>query len=348
MITQLKLINFRNFCNKTISDLWEKNFIIGENGRWKTNILEALSILGNNSITKLNLENLVKLWENYFFIEIHDTHHWILSFSYEKDTKKRKFIINWKTVTGKKFFETSYKCISFSPIFMNLMYLSPSLRRDFLDEILSNSFWEYAHKYKEYKNILKHRNKVLQNIHEGKSQQHELSFWNEKFIESALEIYKYRYKVITFFQSSLANCLEYFNGKINKIEIHYLSKVSKDNSYQDILTYLEKNIQRDIILWKTPIGPHVDDFQIQVDGISLIQYASRWEVKSIIIWLKLLETVFIEKMTNKKPILLIDDLLSELDEHHKNMLLEKIKYYQVFISSITLKDEKKADINIKI
>jgi DNA replication and repair protein RecF len=79
--------------------------------------------------------------------------------------------------------------------------------------------------------------------------------------------------------------------------------------------------------------------------MSLIHYASRWETKSVIIYLKLLEWIFIEKKTSKKPILIIDDLLSELDESHKDMLLEKIVYYQTFISNIT---EDKNSFYIKI
>jgi DNA replication and repair protein RecF len=79
---------------------------------------------------------------------------------------------------------------------------------------------------------------------------------------------------------------------------------------------------------------------VLVNNIKLIDYASRGETKSIIVWLKLLETAFIENISKKKPILLIDDLLSELDEDHKLMLVNKIKYYQTFITSIELKTEE--------
>jgi DNA replication and repair protein RecF len=87
-------------------------------------------------------------------------------------------------------------------------------------------------------------------------------------------------------------------------------------------------------LQKTHIWPHIDDFEIKVDGINIVQYASRWEVKSIMIYLKLLEWLFIEKKTDKKPVMIIDDLISELDLSHKEMLIEKIKYYQSFVSCI--------------
>ena len=92
--------------------------------------------------------------------------------------------------------------------------------------------------------------------------------------------------------------------------------------------------------------PHIDDFEIQVDNIKLTNFASRWETKSVILWLKLLETSFIEKTTKKKPILLIDDLLSELDNNNKKILIDKIKYYQTFITSIEFKNKDKNIIKL--
>jgi DNA replication and repair protein RecF len=99
-------------------------------------------------------------------------------------------------------------------------------------------------------------------------------------------------------------------------------------------------------LQKTHIWPHIDDFEIKVDDINVVEYASRWEVKSIMIYLKFLEGTFIEEKTWKKPILLIDDLISELDESHKNLILKKIKSYQSFISSIyKVSWEKEINLN---
>jgi len=339
MITELKLINFRNFESLKLENLDKHNFIIGENWKWKTNILEAISILWNNSITWLSLEELIKKWEDYFFIEYKTESGKKLSLSYEKEKKKKTYIINNNKTTKKKFIQASYSCVIFSPIVMNIMYLSPSLRRDLIDNILKSSFPEYDILLSNYKKILKSRNKLLKNIYENKSSKKELDFWNEKFIKTAEEIYKYRFKIVNFFSSSIKNSLEYFSWKIKKIEFLYKTKITQENIENDIRVYLEKNFERDLILWRTYIWPHIDDFEILIDWNPLTHFASRWETKSIIIWLKLIEWIFIEKMTNKKPILLIDDLLSELDETHKNLLLKKLEYYQSFISSIDINNK---------
>ena len=341
MILNLKLVNFRNFTEKTLNNLEEKNFIVWENWRWKTNILEAISILWNNSVTWIKLENLVKKWKDFFFVEYENSDNDKIWFSFDKNTNKKTYFINKKKVSKKKFVDFSYKTVIFSPIIMNLMYLSPSLRRDFLDNILSNSFSDYENLLKEYKKILKHRNKTLKNIFNNKSNKEEIKFWDEKFIEKSEIIYLYRFKLVNFFINHVNWALEYFTNKVENIDFIYKTKVTEDNIWNDIKKYLNKNLDRDIILWTTSIWPHVDDFDILIDKISLTIFASRWEAKSLIIWLKLLETVFLEKKTSKKPILIIDDLLSELDKEHKNMLIKKIKYYQTFITSIESTEKQK-------
>lgn len=339
MISDIKLVHFRNFEWKKITDLSEKNFIIWENGKWKTNILEALSLLWNNSLSNLHIENLVEKWQNNFYVEYLDDQIGSVGISFDKEKKKKSYIINGKNVSKKKFIETTYKCVIFSPQGMNLFYLSPSLRREFLDNILLNSYSEYADLLKQYKKIVTSRNKLLKSIFEWKSQKTDIIFWDNHFINIAEKIYSYKFPLLNYFRSHLDTSREYFNGKIDNISLEYNTKVSPENVKQDIQDYLSKNFERDIILWKTAIWPHVDDFHVLVDGISLVEFASRWETKSVIIWLKMLETVFVEKKTGKKPILLIDDLMSELDENHKEMLTKKIKYYQTFISSISQLEE---------
>lgn len=340
MISDIKLVHFRNFTQKKIWEISEKNFIIWENWKWKTNILEALSLLGNNTVSNLQIDTLVEKWQNNFYIEYLDDQIGSVGISFDKEKKKKSYIINGKNVTKKKFVENTYKCVIFSPQWMNLFYLSPSLRREFLDSILANSFDEYSELMKDYKKIISSRNKLLKSINEGKSKKSDIIFWDNQFILISEKIYSYRFPLIQYFQSHLDTSREYFNGKIDNISLKYNTKVDPESITKDIAEYLQINLERDIILWKTAIWPHVDDFHVLVDDVSLIDFASRWETKSVIIWLKMLETVFIEKKTGKKPILLIDDLMSELDDNHKEMLTKKIKYYQTFISSISQLEEK--------
>ena len=346
MIKSLKLKNFRNFRNKKLIFDDNKCFITWKNGKWKTNILEALSLLTNNTILWIEAEKLILKWENNFFIEYEDNVWNNIWISYDKETWRKTYIINSKKTTKKKFILNTPKSVIFSPIIMNLMYLSPSLRRNFLDDILSNSFLEYDNINIEYKKILKNRNIILKKIRENKVEKKEINFWDNEFIKLSTIIYKYRFLIAEFFEKFTPKSSEYFLWKINNVSFIYKNKVLKENIEWSIKKYLNKNFERDIILWVTSIGPHIDDFNILVDNINLVDYASRWETKSVILWLKLLETTFIEKKTGKKPILLIDDLLSELDDYHKELLINKIKYYQTFITSINLNSKNENIIKL--
>ncbi len=334
MINSIKLINFRNFNDNIFNISKNENFIVWDNWKWKTNILESISIIWWKSIIDTDFNSLTSIWKEYFYIEIEDDKQNKIALSYDKKDKIKKYLLNWKKISKKKFLESSYSTVIFSPMIMNIMYLSPTLRRDFLDSVLLSSYPEYDKINKQYKKIVKSRNRVLKNISEGKSQKSEINYRNDLFINSAYDVYIYRFKIIEFIKENINNYLNIFGWKVRNIWFNYISKVDKKNITEDLTNYINKNIDRDIIIKKTAIWPHVDDFEIEIDWINLINYASRWEVKSIIIALKKMEIKFIEEITNKKPILIIDDLLSELDTKHEMITLEDIWDYQVFISSI--------------
>ncbi|MCD5380292.1 DNA replication and repair protein RecF [Candidatus Gracilibacteria bacterium] len=340
MIHKLKLTQFRNFLSREFFFSEDKNYIIGENGKGKTNILESLSLLTSNSITGIGFENLVNQDSEFFHIEMSNTRNDSLSIFFDKELSKKKYSINSKATSKKKFSELSLKSVLFSPFHMNMMYLSPSLRRDFLDNILKSSFPEYSDILGAYKKSLSNRNKVLKNISKNKSSKSEILFWDKKFIIDCEKVYEYRKQIIQYLEENSQSLKKGFNGKISDATFNYISNIDLEKSIsQQISHYLEKNIDRDIMLKSTNIGPHRDDFSIILnESVNLVDFASRGEVKTTILGLKNIEITFIEKHTSRKPILIIDDLLSELDKTHKDFLIESIHGYQTFISGIELDD----------
>jgi DNA replication and repair protein RecF len=337
MLEKIKIINFKWLKNKEF--FFDKNFnvIVWNNWTWKTNTLEAISTLFLNNFYSNTDKDLVLKWENLFYLEWDFSLDWIkntIVFSYDLQTNKKNIFLNKKKVTKKILMQNILKVSSFLPITMNLFYLWPKYRRDFLDNILINSFDEYDALLKEYEKILKTRNKILKNIQEWNSKKEEIHFWDEKFVILALKIIKYRIDLVSYVKENLKSNTEIFWIKVEKIDFNYITKVDLENIENSIKNYLEKNLERDIIIWKTHIWPHIDDFEILLDWVNLTNYASRWETKSIIICLKLLELSYIEKNTSKKPIFLIDDLTSELDEIHLKILLKKLEGIQTIITSI--------------
>lgn len=336
MIQSIKLKNFRNFQDEEFYFCDWKNIIVWDNGKGKTNILEALSLFSNSSIVELSFDNLISRNADVMYIEAKTTDRNILSISYDKTLEKKKYMLGGKNTTKKKLREAYPTSVLFEPMSMNIMYLSPTLRRDFLDNVLWNCFPQYTPALKNYKNILKSRNKVLKNISEWKWEPSELNFWDERFISAATDIYNHRKIFVKFLQENTHKLIDIFWGKIQNISFEYITKTDLWDIENYIREYLENNRNRDIIIWKTMTGPHRDDFDIHVDQRSLTDFASRWEVKSVILWIKFLETEFIEKITGKSPIILIDDILSELDDIHKNYVIDMSGKRQVIISSIEI------------
>lgn len=338
MLEKIKIINFKWIQKKEIFFWNGFNVIIWNNWSWKTNILEAISTLFLNNFYSNNDKDLILKWENLFFLEwdffvngIKNT----LSFSYDFLLNKKNILLNKKKVTKKVLLQNILKVSFFLPITMNLFYLWPKYRRDFLDNVLFNSFENYHTLVKEYDLVLKNRNKVLKNISDWNSKKEEIIFWDEKFIFLATKITEYRLNLVQFIKENLQTNLEIFWVKVWNIDFIYKTKIDILDINWSIKKYLDKNLERDIILWKTHIWPHIDDFDVIVNETELIKFASRGETKSIILCLKLLEIEFIEKITWTKPLLLIDDFKSELDETHINILLNKLSWIQTIISSIS-------------
>ena len=325
--------NFRNFSLREVSFDEGINIIIAKNGSWKTNILEALS-LPSAPLVESQVEYLIAKWENNVFVEIVWSSNRIC-YSYDREQNKKQYIIGSKTTSKSKVKEYYPHVISFHPMLMNLLYLSPSERRNFLDEILSMTFPEYKKEIQNYKKLISSRNKVLKNISDGKSEVSELDFWDAKYISSCESIYEYRQKIISYFIEHIDSLKKYFFGKIETIKFLYSTKIDIQHAAAEIQSYIVKNRNKEILLRKTLRWPHLDDFDIFIDDIPLIHYASRWEVKSILIWMKLLERGFIKKYAHKKEIIyLIDDLMSELDMEHRNLLIEHLQGHQAIVTSI--------------
>lgn len=337
MLNKIKIINFKSIQNM---DLYfeEVNNIIWKNWAWKTNILQAISFLFQNNISNLKIDELIKIWEKNLYIEWnYINNNWLenkLVFSYDIESNKKQIVLNWKKVTKKTLYENIFKISYFSPISMNLFFLWPKYRRDFIDDILKNIYPDYEKLLHDYEKIVKNRNKVLKNISEQKSKKEEIIFWNNEFIRLAKKIYEYKIPLNNYLMENIKDNTNIFQNKIKDISYKYITKVNLEDIEKSINNYLEKNFDRDIILGKTHIWPHIDDFNIIVDWKSLVKFASRWEIKTIIINLKLLETNYIKKLTWEFPIVLIDDLTSELDSEHSNLILVKLSKLQIIFTSI--------------
>ena len=339
MIKNIQLHNFRNFSERKISFCEGKNIIIWKNGKGKSNILEALS-LPISPLVESDHKVLLKRNSDVFFLA-YELSHKNISFSYNGEENKKKYMIEKKSTTKQNFSAAYPHVISFHPMKMNLLYLWPSHRRDFIDEILIQAFPEYKKILLWFKKVLTHRNKVLKNISIWKSDISELDFWDTKYISWSLAIYSYRAKIVSYIKNHISQLESCFFWKVWEVNFSYISKLWLNISRDDVEEKIKEYQQKEVILGKTLFWPHVDDFVITIDWFPLIHYASRWEVKSSLLSFIFIATNFLLKNSEKKEIIfIIDDILAELDSEHRDVLWEYIWKKQCIITAI---DDFEAD-----
>lgn len=346
MLQKIKIINFRSIENLEL--IFEDiNGITGKNWAGKTNILQAICLVFFHQNIFFSPDNILRNGEKHLYIEAlfeeNDFSH-TLTFSFDAEQNKKLITLNGKKVSKKILWSTVLKICYFSPLEMNLFYLGPKTRRDFLDNILKNIFPEYDTLLKDYEKIVKNRNKVLKNIFEEKSKKTEIDFWDNALIQKAKKIYEYRLPLVDFFWEYIKWEKNIFQNQSPHIEFQFISKVKRENIEGSMKKYLEENLERDIILGRTHIGPHLDDFDILIDGKNIVHFASRWEIKSILISLKFCEIKYIQKNTGKIPLLLIDDLASELDEEHLYFIETHFQNFQIIYTSILPIQREKTNI----
>ena len=336
-IKQIKLINFRNLENVELNFINNINIIIGRNGAGKTNILEAVYL---NSVTKsfrankdfLTIKTIIK--ENSYNEKV----------LYNIDKISKKIYLNSNKITKLSEYIGKYPVVISTPEDVLMIKTSPSNRRDVLNISICQFNKEYFKTLNEYNKLLKLRNDYLKRILvNSNSDMKYFEIITNKLIEKAIYIYIERNK----YNSYLGSIFEHIC--LNKNLILKYSPNVDITEYDDenISKILQKKIKRDfnkeISLGMTISGPHRDDFNFYLDNKDMKFYSSEGQKKMAVISYKLAEIKLFQEQEDKKPIILLDDLFSELDIKNKNRLVKYIpEDLQVIITSNDLKGINKS------
>lgn len=336
MLQKLKLQNFRNFDEKLFSFSRGVTVIIGPNASGKTNILEAISLISTGKSLKARVEEEMinydeelgrvkaKLDDNVE-LEAVLTRGVITRGEITEKIARKKLLVNG---VGKRLvdFAGQLKTVLFRPQDMDMVTGSPSLRRRFMDGVLSQIDREYRRAILSYEKGLRRRNKLLLRIREEGISRSHLYFWDKLLIRNGEYITNKREELVDFINSNNRSLLT-----DNYSLIYDKSAISEGRLGQ------YKN--EEIAAATTLVGPHRDDLVFykdlpaQADKIDLAKYGSRGEQRMGVLWLKLAELSFIEDKTNEKPTLLLDDIFSELDHEHRRLVSKTIKNQQTIITS---------------
>lgn len=342
-ITKLELNNFRNYKKKIFDNFSNLNIIIGKNGIGKTSIIEAIYLGSLAKSFKTNNEHLIiKNDSDYFRIKIYYFDYGPkknLEVFYDKDGKKTK--INSKIQRKLSEFISQYRVIMLSPDELKLIKSSPNTRRNYLNIQISQLHKEYLYFLNNYNTLIKNKNDYLKKLmFNSNLDTRYLDILDEKIVEEGLKIYSYRKKYIDMINDYINDIFIKYQEN-NKIEIKYVSDY-EINDKQKLLEVLRKNRKKEINIGMTSFGVHRDDYEFLQNGNNAKEYSSQGLQKLIVLAMKLSEVQIFVKKYEIYPILLLDDLFSELDEKNRNNIFKSLdKEIQIFITTTDLKNINK-------
>lgn len=326
IINKIKLKNYRNYDNLEIKLNEKLNIIIGKNAQGKTNILESIYVL---SLTKSYLgvsdKALIKLGNNYATLEA-ETKIRDNSKKFKiliNDTGKR-VMINGKEVKKLSDYVSNLKVIIFSPENIRMLKEGPGIRRKFLNMEISQLSIKYVKILMDYNNIIRQKNEYLKLENRNRDY---LDILNKEFAKLSVEIYLLRKKFLDDINIYIDKIYYEIMG-MSSLRIRYISNIDYfedkqemvDKYYEKLNKYLEKELLYKISL----IGPHRDDFIFVLNDKNIALYGSQGQLRSVILALKLSEIELFKKISEEDPILLLDDIFSELDLDKKNNLIKYI------------------------
>lgn len=333
-LSSLSLQHFRNYAKRHFSFGDGITVISGENARGKTNILEAIMLLSTGeSFRARKTEEMVQWGE-----EVGRVKGVVRNSEGEMDVEtvvttgmvqgervqKRRYLLDG-AAKRRKDFAGNLLAVSFRPEDLDLMTDGPSLRRAFLNTVLSQALPEYRVAYESYEKALKRRNALLDMLRDGKTTRAAFAFWDQLLIRHGNTLTDERRKFIEMMNAAQDFPLQF--------QVEY-----------DASTISEKRLHQyaieEVAAGHTLVGPHKDDFAVtlEVSGKgkqtkNIAIYGSRGEQRMAVLWLKIQEMEYILKSRGERPILLLDDILSELDEKHREMVMKLATQQQTILTT---------------
>lgn len=337
---KLKFENFRNLSNGEIIPCEKVNVIYGDNAQGKTNLLEAIWLFcGGHSFRGAKENELIHFEDSFFklsmdFYSMEREQNAEITFS----QNKKKIKLNGVDKNSSSYLTEVFSCVVFSPENMTLVKRGPSLRRKFLDGAISQQRIRYAAALSKYNQIINQRNALLKDIYKHKELKDTLPIWDDSLAITGAIILKERMEYIKELKIYAEKFHDDISSSKEKLSIEYISNcgVTDEDSIEVITEKLRKAYDNsrkdDYHTGYTNIGPHRDDMDIKINGISAKTFGSQGQQRSAVLSLKLAQAEMLYIKNNEKPVILLDDVLSELDPKRQDFLLNKVDSYQVFVT----------------
>jgi DNA replication and repair protein RecF len=332
MITDLRLQQFRSYADASFEFGPGVNIIVGPNGSGKTNLLEAILVLARGSSYRVNDADLLQFDTDWLRLDAH-----LDESAIQRTVKLQLVPRQTKTyeLDGKNYQRLSLPhmlpVVLFEPNHLQLLHGSPDARRTYLDDLLEQTTPGFGTFRRNYRRILSQRNSLLKRPIRPNTQ--ELFPWNLRLGELGATIVRARVDLCAQLNATLGEVYSQISQADTKVALAYLPKFPVESYESQLLAKLESHTQEDIIRGFTAYGPHREDFGVTFNGRAADEYASRGETRTALLALKIIELQLLETVRGQTPLLLLDDVFSELDGVRRRSLTGFLQQYQTFLTT---------------
>lgn len=342
----LRLHDFRSYHQVLLSPPDGVTVFVGENGAGKTNLLEAVHLccLGRSHRTSADRE-MIRDGESTAGVQVRvqraDGADEVGVRLYAPGEKKRKLLyINGKTAYRTGELMGHVTCVMFSPEDLDIARGAPQGRRRFMDMLLSQCGKGYFYALQTFNAALKQRNALLHDIARGAASAATLSAWDEQLSAAAAPIVRARqYAALSLSEAAARHYLAIGGRAEEAFTLRYAGALAQSTSpLEDMLRGLSNTRQEDLRRATTTFGPHRDDLELLLRGQDMRAYASQGQMRTAVLSMRLAELDMLRKRQGEAPLLLLDDVLSELDAGRRMRLLERIQGVQTLLTCTDLSD----------
>lgn len=336
-IESLQLKNFRNYESLEINFDKDTNILYGDNAQGKTNVLEAVYLCGTTKSHRGSKDKeIIRFGEDEAHIRMMLKKN-DLSYKIDMHLKKNKakgVAINGLPIHKARELFGIINLVFFSPEDLNIIKDGPGERRRFIDLELCQLDQIYLTDLANYNHIINQRNKLLKDLYINPKLKDTLDIWDMQMVQYGKNIIEKRKMFVQELNEIASDIHRNLTGGIECLEVIYEPSTESYLFEEN----LERNREKDIRMKITSVGPHRDDLMFMINGIDIRKYGSQGQQRTAALSLKLSEIYLVKKKIKDTPVLLLDDVLSELDSNRQNYLLESIHDIQTLITCTGLDD----------
>lgn len=331
MITDLRLQNFRSYKDESFEASPGVNIVVGPNASGKTNLLEAVLVLANGGSYRVSDSDLISFDQPWARLDAHLTNNSQRTVKIVREPKPEKTYELDDKIYRRLSLSSSLPVVLFEPNHLQLLSGGPDRRRTYLDDLLEQITPGYSKLRGQYRRATAQRNSLLKQP--GSAVNAQIFPWNIRVSQLAGQVVRYRTELVNEINQKIGTLYGELSQSDTSVSVAYQSQWPVDVYETSLLKKLESSLELDRLRGFTTCGPHREDLIMLFNGRPTAEAASRGETRTAVLALKIIETKIIETARSQTPLLLLDDVFSELDGKRRHALTDYLAPYQTFITT---------------